>query len=423
VKGVAVKSRADEKGAALVMVIGVIATLAVLAAAVVLLTGNAQSNTQRDRNRAKAFNVAEAAVDYALYKIGTTWPLAADVTFTSAEKSAFLARCPSSEFGNVDVSIIYFDNYDTNGDGSITRADGWPRDGNGATRPGDGLIYIEAQASVGGRKARIQCEAQRIFFDTKFPRGIPAATDGNLTSNSSKSSIGSDPSNGGYMAADQTSLTVMAGGTVTNSNPNAQLCDPGLFPAANVKQNLGSSPSVVDSVLDPDVVHQLIMVAVANGKWYSDIASEQAKGAKAFSALTNQVTPWEGVVVVETTNTLALNGNGVFNGDGVGTNKPPGVLMVVGPHTMYPSDATKVGSSLGINLGGNGTYYGLMYTDGSIGGNGTITIVGMAMAKGGIDLAGNRRIEYNDNVVANLSRTAQLSAQIVPNTWRQIQPL
>lgn len=415
------KRRSAQHGAALVLVIGVIAALAVLAGALVFLIGNAQSNTARDRTRTKAFNVAEAAVDLALYKVGTNWPDAGNVALTAAERTAFLARFPASEFPGADVSLVFFDNHDTNGDGVINRSDGWPRDGNGLARPGDGRIYIEAQASVGGQKARIQCLAQRVFFDAKFPRGIVAAADGNISANSSKPPIGSDPNNGGYMAPDQSALSLLAGGTITNSNPNATVYDPALFPPANVRQSLGSG--VIDTVLDPEVVQQFIKTAQANGSWYSDIAAEQAKGAKPLPDK-NAIAPYEGVVVIETTNKIELNGNGTYNGDGVAPNKQPGVLMVIGPETMYPDDPSKIGQrSLGIDLGGVGRYYGVMYTDGSIGGNGTITVVGMALAKGGINLAGNRRIEYNDNVLVNLTRTVQLSAQIVPNTWRQIKPL
>ena len=413
--------RNNQQGATLVLVIGVIATLAILSSALVFLTGNAASNTARDRSRAKAFNVAEAAVDLALYKVGTTWPLTTDATLSATEKSVFLARFPSSEFPNAAVSITYFDNFDTNNSGTITRADGWPRDGNGAARPGDGFIYIEAQASVGGKKARIQVEATRVNLDSTFPRGIVAAANGNIDSNNSKPSLGSDPTNGGYMAPDQTALSVMAGGTITSSNPKSTVYDPGLFPPSNVQQNLGSG--VIDNVLDPDIVQQFIANAQAKGKWYSDIPSEQAKGAKVWPA-TNTIEPFEGIVVLETSTTrLDLNGNGDYNGDGVSPNKPPGVLMVIGPKTMYPDDPTKTGYSKGIDLGGTGRFYGVMYTDGDIGGNGNIVIVGMALAGGNINLVGNRRIEYNDNVLVNLTKTVQLSAQIVPNTWRQIKPL
>lgn len=405
----------DQRGAALLMVIGVVAALAVLASALVMLTANAQSNTANDRDRAKAFNVAEAAVDVALAKIGKDWPLTSEVTFTAAERTAFLSRFPASEFANPTVSITYFDNQDTSLNGVITSADGLPADSYSMDANGDGLIYIEAQASAGSKKARIQLEAKRNVFDSKLPRGITVITDGNIDGNNPKPSIGADPSQGGYMAPDQTTLQILAGGTIYADAP-----DPAVIPPSNQHSGLGSG--VVDGVLSPQVVQGLIIAAQTQGTWYSDIASEQLLGAKPLEKPFPDADLVGAPVVVETTDYVKLAGGGVFNGDGVGTNAPPGFLLVIGPHTMYPDDATKTGVSQGIDLAGNGTYYGIVYTDGPLWGTGTMNIVGMALATGGVNLTGERRIDYNDNVVMNINKVIPVSAQIVPNTWRQIHP-
>jgi type II secretory pathway pseudopilin PulG len=408
----------DQRGAALLMVIGVVAALAVLAGALVLLTGNAQSNTANDRDRAKAFNMAEAAADAALAKIGRDWPFTSPVSFSAADKTAFLARFPASEFAHPTVSVTYFDDQDTNGDLHITLADGLPAATYSMDANKNKLIYIEVQASVGGKKARIQLEAQRNALDTKLPRGIAVATDGNIDGNNHKVSIGADPAHGGYMAPDQTTLQILAGGSIYPDSP-----DPAIIPPSN--QHSGLGPGVVDGVLTPEVIQGLVAAAQTQGTWYSDIASEQTLGAKPLGAQ-GTLTDAQLVgapVVVETTGALKLAGNGVFNGDGVGANAPPGILIVIGPHTMYPDDPTKTGVSQGIDLAGNGTYYGIVYTDGGLWGTGTINIVGMALAKGTVDLTGDRRIDYNDNVVVNSYSVVQLTAQIVPNTWRQIHPL
>jgi Tfp pilus assembly protein PilX len=408
----------EQGGAAMLMVIGVVAALAVLASALVVLTVNAQSNTAHDRDRAKAFNVAEAAVDVALSKLGRDWPLTSAVYFTQADKDAFLPpRFPASEFANPTVSVTYFDNQNTDSLEGITVEDGIPADTYSMDANGDGLIYIEAQASVGGKKARIQLEAKRNVLDTKIPRGVVAGGDTDIDGNNNKSSIGCDPSEGGYMADDQLTLQILVGGTIY---PPAT--DPAIIPPENQHSGLGTG--VVDSILTPEVLQGLIAAAQTQGTWYSDIASEQALGAKPLVNHTLSDANVVGApVVVETSQYLRLAGNGVFNGDGVGTNAPPGILIVIGPHTMYPDDITKTGVSQGIDLAGVGTYYGIVYTDGGLWGTGTINIVGMALAKGTINLTGERRIDYNDNVVVNLNKTVLLSAQIVPNTWRQIHPL
>lgn len=406
----------DQRGAALLMVIGVVAALAVLASALVMLTANAQSNTANDRDRAKAFNVAEAAVDVALAKIGKDWPLTSEVTFTAAESDTFLSRFPASEFANPTVSITYFDNQDTNSDEVINVDDGLPAASYSMDANGDGLIYVEAQASAGSKKARIQLEAKRNVFDSKLPRGITVVTDGNIDGNNPKPSIGADPSQGGYMAPDQTTLQILAGGTIYADAP-----DPAVIPPENRHSGLGSG--VVDGVLTPEVVQGLISVAQTQGTWYSDIASEQLLGAKLLQKPFPDADLVGAPVVVETTDGVQLAGGGVFNGDGVGANAPPGLLIVIGPHTMYPDDATKTGVAVnGIEMKGNGTYYGIVYTDGLLWGTGTMNIVGMALAKGGVSLTGERRIDYNDNVVVNINKVIPVSAQIVPNTWRQIHP-
>jgi hypothetical protein len=413
--------RDRQQGAALIMIIGVIAALAILASALVFLSANASSNTARDRNRAKAFNVAEAAADLALYKVGLEWPTSGDVSLTSTEKAAFLARFPSAEFADADVSIDYFDDVDANGDGKLTLLGDGSVGQRYDTGP-NGLIYVEAQATVGGQKARIQLEAKRVLFDTRIPHGIPAATDGAIGGNNHKSSIDGNPLYGGFMG-DQTTLTVMAGGTIYPDAP-----DPAYIPPENQKSGLGSG--VVDGVLPPEILQGLIAAAQADGTWYSDIASEQAAGAKPIPDK-NLTTPYEGLVVIETTDAkgVPLKGSDDYNGDGVSPHKPPGILIVIGPKTMYPDDPTKTGYAAGIDLAGNSNYYGIVYTDGRIWGTGTTNILGMALSLGlydpslpAIDLTGSRRISYNDNVLANINQIVQLNTQIVPNTWRQIQP-
>lgn len=408
------RERGEQRGAALIMVIGVVAALAVLASALVFLTSNAASNTARDRNRAKAFNVAEAAADLALYKVGTSWPFTTDVSLTASQKTAFLGRFALPEFANADVSIDYFDNVDVNGDEQITSlGDGLVGHRHDADQ--DGLIYIETQAKVSGQKARIQLEATRVPFNSGLPHGVPVVTDGAISGNNHKSSIDGNPEYGGYMG-DLTQLTVMAGGSIYPDAP-----DPNYIPAANQLHDLG--PGVLDGVLSPEVLQGLIAAAKATGTWYSDIPSEQANGAKPIPS-SNDTAPYEGLVVIESTDPkgVPLKGTTDYNGDGVSPHKAPGFLIVIGPKTMYPDDPTKVGYSAGIDLAGNSNYYGIVYTDGLVWGTGTTNIIGMALAKAGMDLTGERRVSYNDNVLGNINQIVQISAQIVPNSWRQIHP-
>ena len=65
--------RDTQRGATLILLIGVIAALAILAATLVMVTVNAQDRTAADRTKTKAFNAAEAALDKSMYSIGMTW--------------------------------------------------------------------------------------------------------------------------------------------------------------------------------------------------------------------------------------------------------------------------------------------------------------------------------------------------------------
>lgn len=385
----------SERGAALVLIIGVIATLAILATTLVALTANATSNTAKDRSRAKAFNVAEAAVDYALYRLGSAWPTPSGtaMTFSSSDKAAFLARFPDTEFSSADVQIVWFDDVGTN----IVAADGEPQDLND-----NGKIFIEAQATLGTRSARIQVEAQRVTFDTQIPRGIALVTDGDVTANNKKSPVNADTANGGYLAPDQTSVQALAGGIFDNKNPNGTVCQtPPVTPVPD--QGAG----LVDSILSPDIIRGLIAAAKARGSYYTSQPPTTAA--------------MEGLVVIQTADQIEFKD--VYNGDGVSipsasAPKQPGLMLVIGPG--YPD--TVATPSGGIKVQGNSKYYGILYTDGGMFGNGGTWVVGMLLTKNSVDLAGNREVAYNDRCVVGAQALVILNAQIVPNTWREIHP-
>lgn len=390
----------DEHGAALVMIIGVIAALAILATTAVALTANASWNTSKDRQRAQAFNVAEAAVDYALYRLGASWPTPTGqpMSLSPADEAMFLARFPSSQFPSVDVTIVWFDNADNNMDGVIDVNDEVPQDMNG-----DGYIFIEAQATVGTKRARIQVEAKQVKFDTEIPRGVALVADGDVTANNKKGPVNADPANGGYMAPDQSRIRALSGGDFINKNPNGTVCQNPPVVAESYVTPEPPNTTVTDSILSPLIIRGIIGAAKARGSYYTSQPPEANM---------------EGLVVIQTTEQIEFKS--VYNGDGVSwpsaaAPKPPGFMLVIGP------DGSPSG---GIKVQGNAKFYGILYTDGGMFGNGGTWVVGMLLAKGvqGVDLAGNREVAYNDNAVVGALNMVTLNAQIVPNTWREIQP-
>jgi hypothetical protein len=308
-----------------------------------------------------------------------------------------LADYPASEFPGADVQVAWFNDVDANGDSLINVDDAVPQDVDGNNK-----IFIEAQATVGGRSARIQVEAQRVKFDTQIPRGIAIVTDGDVTANNKKSPVNADTSNGGYMAPDQTSIRALAGGVFDNKNPNGTVCQ---TPPVNPEPNLGAG--VVDSILSPDIIRGLIAAAKARGSYYTSQPPTTAS--------------MEGLVVIQTDEQIEFKDE--YNGDGVSVPsaaapKQPGLMLVIGPG--FPDSTTT--PSGGIKVQGNAKYYGILYTDGGMFGNGGTWVVGMLFSKNSVDLAGNREVAYNDRCVVGAQGLVTLNAQIVPNTWREINP-
>ena len=85
-----------ESGAALILLLGITATLAILAATAVFVLANQQSATAADRTRDQSFNYAEAGLDSAVMAVRTTsWP-AANASFAQGTlTAAYDATYPS----------------------------------------------------------------------------------------------------------------------------------------------------------------------------------------------------------------------------------------------------------------------------------------------------------------------------------------
>lgn len=432
----------EEDGVALIMIIGVVAALAVMASTLVLLTVNAAGSTSRDRARAQAFNVAEGLVDYTLGQLGSSWPTTAAPTIdTTAFVNQYTAATTAGKFTISGASVTLFDNQDWNLDSVINRFDNAPL--NQPFLPMgpwsydkyvDNKLWIETQATVNGEKARIQVEVQRSMLQTLMPRGIAVATNGNIkvpnsSANSDGYAISAAPPYGYVDPSQTTYLSLLAGGTEIDGGttygpnpPDGQLFGPIIQPAT---VPTGVQTGVVDAanaVVTPAILQSIITSAKMTNQWYSDITSEQSAGAQPITAL-NSAAALSGVVVVETTGGYKITSNVDINSE-----EKPGVLLVIGPHTMYPTDSSKVGTSTGLDMAGSAIYYGLVYTDGTapdpgVKFTGNMTVSGMVVSQQYVYLNGSRCVAYNDKVITNLNSVIPVMAQIVPNTWRQIQAL
>lgn len=384
----------DQRGSVLVMVIGIIAVLAVLAGSLVILTINVQGNSSKDRQAKKSFNVSEAALDSALFKLGGSWPDASNpAAWTIADQEQFRDQFDESIFPDPPLgsgsfsSMVFYDNSDTNGDGVIGPDDDPYDAGPGAV--GDGLMYVEVQSGVGKRATRLQAQVQRVTWDNIFPEGVAVAADGEVVANNHKQPVGVEVMGDRDYAVIKSALPV----------------DSDVYQPGEIVPQLEAMP-VVDNLLDPAIISDLI---------------EMAKPLNYYSGNERPSTDaeWEGIVVIQTSGTVDLPNSGVFNGDGVGANKMPGVLIVVGPN--FPDGP----ASGGLDTNGHAEYWGLVYTDGDWRNTGTSEVHGMLLAKGtvttvAVDMRGDRDVLYNDNCILNLNRMIPLKARLVPNTWREI---
>jgi hypothetical protein len=97
----------------------------------------------------------------------------------------------------------------------------------------------------------------------------------------------------------------------------------------------------------------------------------------------------------------------VINGDGMGTNPPPGIVILLNGN---------------LDFHGTPTLYDLVYVKGGYTDIGTATIQGMVFCDGGADIGGSEQVMYNDYVRLNLNKAVTLSVKTVPNSWLELQP-
>lgn len=389
----------NQRGSTLILFIGVVATLATLAAALTILTVNVQGNSRRDRQQKQAFSVSEAALDAAFVKLGQSWPIDEyhQATWSALDKANFRAQFDESVFPDPRAGsfsqVVFYDNFDNNSNGVVGPGDEPPFD-----KDSDGFLYVEAQSGVGERAVRLQAEVQRVMRDKPLPGNVAVASEGLVYANNQKQ-------------------PVQVEGWVTG-DPQASIWSP-LAVEQDVYDSYSIAPPtpvmglVVDSVVNPNDILDYIAVAKTNGSYYSGSARPASD------------TGWEGIVAIQTTGRVDVPSNAVLNGDGVGDHPQPGMLIVVGPN--YPSSPP----SGGLDFNGGAVFYGLVYTDSWYRNTGTSEIHGMLAARStgntqqdpSVSLKGDRDVLYNDYVIQAINGLVPSKVRLVPNTWREITPI
>jgi len=382
----------NQRGSGIVMLLGIVATLAVLATSLVWIVGNMQHNSAQDRTRAKSFGVTEAALDTGMAALSAQWPAALGTgpDLGSTAEATFRAEFSSSEYpspaaGTSFVTWQYYDNQDPI-DPNIT----WDKGSPEQPDVPDNRVWLVVQSNVGAKSSRIQALVERAYLDTGLPRGVALFAGGNLLSNGGgnnpKIVIEVPPPSG-------IQTTVRVGGFIDDLSVSA----------TNIVDLEGEAAGTVDEVFPESLREQLKAVAQANGRYFTSVDEAQN------SPIDPNWSPQgglSGLCVVEPspTSTVTLRA-GVWNSE-----TEPGFLLVLGGGN--------------IDFAGAGEYWGAMYTDGTVDkGHGAFIVHGMVVAAALVDMRGTVNIHYNDNVIARLANRWSLKVHLVPNTWRELQPV
>lgn len=384
--------RRGERGSTLVIIIGVIAALAVMAATLVFVVGNMQANTSDSRTRDKAQGVAEAAMDAQMYALAQDWPETATPSpEPTVDAATVRGQFSTSEFPNGSdgdfASAIYYDNSDTNDDGVV--------DSNDATwdANGDGKMVVEAQGTVLNRSSRVSGVVERTFVSTWFPQGIVVYDGGDMTSNGSGNQVRV------YNSGTAGSITAQVGGSLENAD---------VFGSGISVTQGSSSITTWDQIIPATTVQQVTAMAKGMGRYYDLTAGDSLP------------TDFSGVCVINVSDgqeidlpqNAGINMTSAVNG--VPTeDDDPGILFITGNPTVMCQ--------------GHTNFYGIFYTDGQLGSDsksyaGTPSFYGMVICKSFMDLRGTCNILYDDSAIMKLRNKYTLSVVLVSNTWREIQP-
>jgi hypothetical protein len=384
----------SQRGAGLVLIIGVIGALAVLATALVALTANVQHNTYKDRMRAKAFNVTEAAVDAGMYQLNATWPKASGTGpdfAATAWKSAFRSQFTSAEFPNpADGQFVVVDYYDNQP--TIDKSVKWDKGQPGNAGLPDNKVYLEAQSGVGPKATRIQVLVERIPYTTNFPRGIALCAGGNLYSNGG----GNNPKI--YVEVPPPADVVPGG--VTSVHVGGTIDAPSVTQTPPIAKFTGAAAKGPEEVFPESLVEGLTQLAKDHGRYFTSASAADASPVDPIWSPTGGIS---GLCVIDSAAGYSIRGD--YNSEA-----QPGMLMILG------------GGDL--DYGGGGDYYGVVYVTGTVQkGHGKYGVHGMMVVDSDQDMRGTTDIFYNDNCIANMMNRFSLTVKQVPNTWREIDPI
>lgn len=379
------RDRPLERGAGLVLIIGVVAALAISAAVLVAFTGNIQHNTADTRTHVKSFGVCEGALDAGMAMLSRQWPVS-DSAIPIFDADAFRDQFDEAEFPRPQsgdfINLDWYDNDD-------------PVSGERWDQNGDGMLWMVAQANVGNRSTRVMSLVQRRWLTMSLPRGIPLWAGGDLLSNGQGNNpkirieIPPPPNEAGEVL-----VTVHVTGVIEESDVTQD----------GVTQKTGAEVSPLEEVFPQALVDSLTNTAQANGRYFTSLAAAETSGSDAVWSPSGGLSGLT-VIAPEVPTTIKVTGNIVLNSE-----DQPGILMILGGSTLV--------------WGGTGQFYGVIYSEGPMDtSNGTADIHGMVITNNTEDMRGTPNILYNDNCIVNLNERFPSLVRRVQNSWRELQPL
>ena len=212
----------DQTGAALIMLIGVTAVLALLSATLVLAIQNQQAATAHERVNTQSFYAAEAALDSAAQfaKVDKTMSTTAEWLTEAELQAAFAGAFPDG----ADVTYRVYDNLS-----AVDYAVKWDRGGPTAPTTPDHRVWVEAEVTypaVNGQTTRTRClvEQTQVPFAEALPKAVTYSDTGiKLLDTSDIYAVDEDGNADDSGEPYQTRIT--AGGTwlPTTSSGNAEI--------------------------------------------------------------------------------------------------------------------------------------------------------------------------------------------------------
>jgi Tfp pilus assembly protein PilX len=454
--------RQRESGSALVLVMGVVATLAILAATVVMVTANVQGSTAADRTKTKAFDAAEAALDQSMYRIGMSWPATASsfAWDSSAFNASFLTAGQTAEYPGLTTTVTV------------------------SAGPTSDKYWITAQARVGTWKAciRTQVQKQSIAVQTLAP-GVAVYSGGAVTMTGSAAVTG-PTSNGQPTAALYAGTKV----DVSGGNPSitASIFTPSLvkqawqtsiptptsatvpsidqfFPqslidtltsASRAAPNTGtlvsnstpgfSSPWGVNfsgpchatadlhvntegtynfgtlyvngsllvdgnAAMNCTALYVTGNLTVANGAHTQSFGPTYVGGNVSFTGNQRFDIP-----LLVTQGAVTIANSQLVGGNGVSPNPKPCMLVMTGANKTFSYTGNCQFTGVVANMGG-GT------TDLTI--QGSNAIRGAVFTRGPVELSGTGSVAYDPTVVGSFTSNVTTAAKIVSGTWQEVKPL